>query len=84
MGNDHCLKILAEFTSHMYVYIVVSFVWLDHIIIDWFDIYKKCINMLLREYDENCVTDRKIYCNDNIIVRYGFERQFNCETICVL
>ena len=30
MGNDHCLKILAEFTSHMYVYIVVSFVWLDH------------------------------------------------------
>ena len=40
--------------------------------------------MLLREYDVNCVMNRKIYCDDNIIVRYSFKRQFDCKTICVL
>ena len=30
IGNDFCLKILAEFTLYMCVDIVVSFVWLDH------------------------------------------------------
>ena len=40
--------------------------------------------MSLREYDENYVTNRKIYCDDEIIARYAFERQFDCETICVL
>ena len=39
--------------------------------------------MLLREYDENCVMNRKINCDDNIIVKYWFERQFYCGTICV-
>ena len=40
--------------------------------------------MLLKEYDENCVMNRKIYCVDNIITRYAFKIQFDCETICVL
>ena len=77
MGNDFHLKILAEFTSHMCLDIVLLFPWLDH---EYWPIWyiKKCIKMLSREYDENCVTNRKIYCDYNIIVRYWFERQLDC------
>ena len=39
--------------------------------------------MLSREYDDIVSLNRNIYCDDEMIARYAFERQFECKTISV-